>query len=261
MDRIVDPSLGSAVLAEHASRRQRGGRLGAALVVQLADDIVSGAYPPGSSLPTEAELGAAFGVSRTVVRESVMLLQDKGLVRIVHGKGTQVSDPQSWDMIDDVVLSAVVRHDDTLGILDELVNVRAALERDMAAAAAERATAQQRDRIHETFAAMERCAHDVAEFAAADVDFHDAVMDASGSRLARAIVTSIHGKARTTGRYHGSTSAARIAETLDEHRKILTAIDEGDTESAAAAMRAHIVGSWTRRRPAPRAGSGATMGE
>lgn len=249
MDRIVDPSLGSAVLAEHASRRRRGGRLGAALVAQLADDIVGGTYPPGSGLPTEAELGEAFGVSRTVVRESVMLLQDKGLVRIVHGKGTQVTDPQSWDMIDDVVLSAVVRHDDTLDILDELVLVRAALERDMAAAAAERATPAQLDRIRVAFDAMERSAYDVAEFALADVVFHDAVMDASGSRLARAIVTSIHGKARTTGRYHGSTSADRIAETLDEHRTILTAIGQGDKEAAATAMHAHITGSWARRRP------------
>ena len=47
-----------------------------------------------------------------------MLLQDKGLVRIIQGKGTLVLDPQSWNMIDDVVLSAVVRHDDTLGILE-----------------------------------------------------------------------------------------------------------------------------------------------
>ena len=250
MDRIVDPSLGSAVLAEHASRRQRGGRLGTALVAQLADDIVGGTYPPGSSLPTEAELGEAFGVSRTVVRESVMLLQDKGLVRIVHGKGTQVTDPRSWDMIDDVVLSAMVRHDDTLGILDELVLVRAALEQDMAAAAAERATPAQRDQIQVAFDAMERSAHDVAEFALADVVFHDAVMDASGSRLARAIVTSIHGKARTTGRYHGSTSADLIAETLDEHRTILTAIGQGDKAAAATAMHAHITGSWARRRPA-----------
>ena len=122
---IVDPTLGSAVLAEHASRRQHGGRLGSALVVQLVDDIVGGAYAPGATLPTEADLGAKFGVSRTVVRESVKLLQDKGLIRIVQGKGTLVTDPRSWDLIDDVVLAAVVRHDDTLGILDELVLVRA----------------------------------------------------------------------------------------------------------------------------------------
>ena len=76
-----------------------------------------------------------------MVRESVKLLQDKGLIRIVQGKGTLVTDPRSWDLIDDVVLTAVVRHDDTLGILDELVLVRAALEREMAAAAAGLASA------------------------------------------------------------------------------------------------------------------------
>ncbi len=177
------------------------------------------------------------------------MLQDKGLVRIVQGKGTLVTDPRSWDMIDDVVLSAVVRHDDTLGILDELVMVRAALEREMAAEAAGRSTPGQQDAIAAAYAAMERAAGDVAEFGAADVRFHDAVMDASGNRLARAIVTSIHGKARTTGRYHGSTSAELIADTLAEHQRILDAIRQGDAGAANAAMYAHITGSWARRRP------------
>jgi DNA-binding FadR family transcriptional regulator len=251
---IVDPALGSAVLAEHASRRQHGGRLGSALVVQLVDDIVGGVYAPGATLPTEADLGAKFGVSRTVVRESVKLLQDKGLIRIVQGKGTLVTDPRSWDLIDDVVLAAVVRHDDTLGILDELVLVRAALEREMAAAAAGRAAAAERELLTAAFRVMERAADDVAEFAAADVDFHDAVMDISGQRLARAIVTSIHGKARTTGRYHGAATAARIEETIDEHRRILDAICAGDADGANAAMYEHITGSWARRRPAAQAG-------
>jgi DNA-binding FadR family transcriptional regulator len=249
MERIVDPSIGSAVLAEHASRRRQGGRLGSAVVAQLADDIVGGSYQPGSTLPTEADLGAAFGVSRTVVRESVKVLQDKGLVRIVQGKGTLVTDPRSWDMIDDVVLSAVVRHDDTLGILDELVMVRAALEREMAAEAAERASGGQQAAIVAAYAGMERSAADVAAFSEADVEFHDAVMDASGNRLARAIVTSIHGKARTTGRYHGSTSAQAVADTLAEHQRIMDAIGRRDAAAANAAMYAHITGSWARRRP------------
>ena len=91
----------------------------------------------------------------------------------------------------------------------------------MAAAAAERASAEHRELLADAFRTMERAAHDVAEFAAADVDFNDTVMDISGQRLARAIVTSIHGKARTTGRYHGSATAARIAETIDEHRQLM----------------------------------------
>ena len=226
MDRIVDPSLGSALLADHASRRRSGARLGSAVVAKLVEDIVGGEYQPGETLPTEADLGEQFGVSRTVIRESVMLLQDKGLVRIIQGKGTLVLDPQSWNMIDDVVLSAVVRHDDTLGILEELIVVRAALEREMAAAAA-----------------------DADEFALADVRFHDVVMELSGNRLARAIVSSIHDKARATLRYRVATSADMIARTLDEHRAILDAIGRHDPAAANHAMHTHITNAWARRRP------------
>ena len=92
------------------------------------------------------------------------------------------------------------------------------------------------------------------------MDFHDTVMDISGQRLARAIVTSIHGKARTTGRYHGATTAARIAETVNEHRRILDAICAGDGAGANAAMYEHITGSWARRRPSARASLDSTAG-
>jgi len=253
VDRIVDPSLGSALLADHASRRRSGARLGSAVVVKLVEDIVGGEYQPGETLPTEADLGEQFGVSRTVIRESVMLLQDKGLVRIIQGKGTLVLDPQSWNMIDDVVLSAVVRHDDTLGILEELIVVRAALEREMAAAAAGRATPAQLEQLSEAFSAMRRAASasDADEFALADVRFHDVVMELSGNRLARAIVSSIHDKARATLRYRGSTSADMIVRTLDEHRAILEAIGRRDPAAASHAMHTHITSAWSRRRPAP----------
>jgi len=130
----------------------------------------------------------------------------------------------------------------------------------MAAAAAEQATREQREQLAEAFRAMELAVRDVAEFSAADVDFHDTVMDISGQRLARAIVTSIHGKARTTSRYHGATTAARIAETIDEHRRILDAICAGDAAGANAAMYEHITGSWARRRPAAQANLDAAAG-
>src|SRR4051812_44049752 len=111
-----------------APPRNRGDRLGPVVVAKLVDDIVSGRLATGAALPTEADLGEQFGVSRTVVRESVKLLQDKGLVNIRHGVGTVVLPESSWDMIDDVVLTALVRHDESLLILDEVVSIRAALE-------------------------------------------------------------------------------------------------------------------------------------
>jgi DNA-binding FadR family transcriptional regulator len=155
-------------------------------------------------------------------------------------------------MIDDIVLTSLVEHDETLGILDELIAVRAALEEEMAGLAATTATSEQLTLINESMTRMREVAGVVADFAAADVHFHDLVMEASGNRVGRAIVTSIHGKARTTGRYHGSTSPESIASTLVEHQRVLDALTAHDATAAHDGMRAHITDSWARRRPSAR---------
>src|SRR2546429_8199499 len=62
------------------------------LVARLTDDITSGKIPPGSRLPTEQELIAATGVSRTVVREAVAALRADGLVITRQGVGAFVPE-------------------------------------------------------------------------------------------------------------------------------------------------------------------------
>ena len=57
---------------------------------ELRQAITRGAYRPGSQLPTEAELCEMLGVSRTVVREALRVLEDDGLVARRHGVGTFV---------------------------------------------------------------------------------------------------------------------------------------------------------------------------
>jgi DNA-binding FadR family transcriptional regulator len=74
------------------------------------------------------------------------------------------------------------------------------LERDTAAGAAVARTDDHLSRLRAGITGMEQAADEMA-FSAADSGFHDTIMAASGKRLARAIVTSIHDKARTTGRY------------------------------------------------------------
>jgi DNA-binding FadR family transcriptional regulator len=219
------------------------------VVETLVDQIVSGRLTVGAILPSEAELGEQLGVSRTVVRESIKALQSKGLLSSRQGIGTVVRELESWDLIDAVVLSALVRHDETLAILDELVTVRAALEMAMAEEACRGRQPHDLTPVRAAFAEMTRHADHADEFSRADVQFHDAVMALSGNRLAKAIVTSIHDQARTTGRYHGSATKASIEMTLAEHRSILDALEQRDGARAGQAMRGHIVGSWERRRP------------
>jgi GntR family transcriptional regulator len=57
---------------------------------ELRQAILRGAYRPGSQLPTEAELGALLGASRTVVREALRILEEDGLISRRHGIGTFV---------------------------------------------------------------------------------------------------------------------------------------------------------------------------
>jgi DNA-binding FadR family transcriptional regulator len=247
---MADPfGVGHATPSEPMPQRVRSPKLGTTVVHQIVNEIVRGVYKPGSTLPAEAELCDLFAVSRTVIRESIKVVQEKGLVQIEHGRGTQVTDPRHWNLLDDIVLTAIVAHDSNLSFLDELVATRAALEADMAAGAAGSHNADDDLRIASALETMRSHVGRVPEFAAADVHFHDMVMAASRNRLGRAIVNRIHDKARQSMRYHGEYNDAVMLRTVEEHQAVLAAITAGDAQGAAAAMRVHILGSWSRRRP------------
>src|SRR3954471_18596206 len=120
--------------------RIRPGHLGVAVVRDLVQAIVTGSVAPGEILPPEATLSQQFAVSRTVIRESVKRLQEKGLVTVSQGRGTIVNEPSQWNVLDPDVLSTLVDHDETLVVLDELAIVRGSLEATMARAASARQT-------------------------------------------------------------------------------------------------------------------------
>ena len=71
---------------------QPGSPLRVAVYSRVAEAIRSGLLTPGSMIPTETELGADMKVSRTVVREALMLLEEDGLIRARRGVGRFVSD-------------------------------------------------------------------------------------------------------------------------------------------------------------------------
>ncbi|MFL6119533.1 FadR/GntR family transcriptional regulator [Actinophytocola sp.] len=244
-----DLAAGAGTVEPDPRRPRRRAKLGTTVVEQLVDDIVRGVLSPGTTLRPEIDLCDEFGVSRTVIRESVKVVQEKGLVRIEHGRGTTVNEPRHWNLLDGVVLTAVIAHDDNATFLDELVAVRTALEAEMAGRASHTRTDDDLLRIAAELDLMRANLYRTPDFAAADVRFHDMIMAASGNRLGRTIVNSIHDKARTSMRYHGEYNEAVMRQTLDEHEAVRAAIEAGDAAAAAAAMRAHILGSWQRRRP------------
>jgi GntR family galactonate operon transcriptional repressor len=229
--------------------RTPAARLGVAVVWDLVTAIVTGELTPGEVLPPEGVLSQRFGVSRTVIRESVKRIEEKGLVVVAQGRGTTVNPPSMWNVLDPVILSAMVDHDDTLGVLDELSIVRGSLEASMARAAAEQRTPE---RTAELRAAYEETVKRVGDFDAyneADAAFHYVIMEQSGNRLAANITRILFARARESSRFTGVPAPEAMTATLDEHRAIYEAIAAGDADGAAQATRDHISRAWARRRP------------
>jgi len=65
----------------------------------LRERILDGTYPPLSRMPSENELGQAFGVSRITVRQALGDLQKEGLIFKIHGKGTFVAKPKAFQNV------------------------------------------------------------------------------------------------------------------------------------------------------------------
>lgn len=222
--------------------------LGVVVVDELVDAIVSGRLAPGDALPPEGPLSEQFGVSRTVVRESVKRIEEKGLVTIARGRGTEVRPMTEWNTMDRVVLTALIKHDETLGILDELSVVRAQLESVMAAEAAQRRSEDQVAELDQALQRMRESTADEDAFRAADVAFHETVMELSRNRLAGNIARTLMDRALESSRYHGVDTPDAFAVTLREHEAVHAAISEGDPVRAQDAMNNHILEAWRRRR-------------
>jgi DNA-binding FadR family transcriptional regulator len=236
------------------ARHPRPARLGAAVVETLVDRIVSGELEPGTQLPTEPRLCEAFGVSRTVIREAVKILEQKGLIRIRQGQGTTTAAPGEWNLLDPMVLEASVRHDKDLRILDDLVDVRQVLEAQMARQAATRATPGEHAEMARLLDQMSVEVITPDRHVVTDLEFHDVIMRASGNRLGRAVVRTIHSEARASARYTGYPERADCEASNAGHTRIYECIVAGEPDKAAEAMAEHILGSWHRRRQ-PREGS------
>jgi DNA-binding FadR family transcriptional regulator len=154
----------------------------------------------------------------------------------------------SWNILDRVVLTALINHDDSLDVLNELSIVRARLESTMAASTAEHRTEEQLGQLRAAIERMRKAVDSPEDFSAADVAFHELLMALSGNRLAESIARILYERARDSRRFHGSISQQDLHQTVDEHEAVVTAIAASDAEGAERNMESLILDAWRRRR-------------
>ena len=228
---------------------RRPARLATAVLSTMVDKIVGGELLPESSLPTESALCEVFGVSRTVIREALKLLEAKGLVRVRQGQGTTVGPTEQWDLLDPLILDAAMRYADKFEILDDVVDVRVGLECQMTRRAAELMTDAQLRELRDALIALEKLLDQPEKYQDAEGEYHDLILRGSGNRLGRSIIRSIHPRARTNFRYRGAgVSADHMLMSHRGHVAIYERLAARDPDGAAEVMREHILGSWLERK-------------
>ncbi|SMF20594.1 DNA-binding transcriptional regulator, FadR family [Xaviernesmea oryzae] len=209
----------------------------------LVDKIVSGEIAEGSTLPNEAELKEHYGVSRTTLRESMQHLVAQGMVRSRTRAGTIVMPREQWNYLDPIVLDAAMRHPKDERFYKSLVDARLVLEPAAAAAAAENATTRQIMVIAEAFDDMV-AAHSLYTdaWSDADLEFHTAIINASGNWVFRQFATAIGAALLASFRITNRASQSH-ERALDIHRAVLEAIRMRDREGARRAMEVLVNGA------------------
>lgn len=187
----------------------------------LREAILLGRLRPGERL-MELQLADEMGVSRTPVREAIRKLELDGFVVMIPRKGAYVAGITIKDIAD-------------------VFEVRAALEGLAAGLAAERITDNELDQLERALVHVRdfQIGSDIGGFAEGDTAFHDIIYQASRNQQLVQIITHLREHIQRFRRTSLS-QPGRTKIALDEHRAIVEAIAERDTEQARILAREHI---------------------
>ena len=223
------------------SKTYRPEPLHAAVARELMARVMGGQYKPGDLLPVEPKLVTEFGVSRTVIREAVRSLNDKGIISVRQGSGMRVEPPDQWSYLDPVVLFELVKAGRSPTLFDELLEGRRVLEVQLAGLAARKRTAEEARGLADLLERMREHVSDPdpAEYNNLDLAFHELIAHAAKNRL---LFEAMRPIAETTrvGRFYTVSVRGGLERSLLGHAELLGAIEAQDELGAQQAMLRHV---------------------
>lgn len=221
---------------------------------QIMDLISRGELKPGDHLPSERELCKDFGASRSSLREALRCLSIVGVLDARVGEGTSVAEDGErflrkiieWRLITE-------RHD-----IENLLEVRMALEGVSAADAALHHTEEQIDKLRKLIGRMKAAVKDEKSYAALDLDFHIVLAEASGNSLVSGLIDLVRGQlVKALHKVLLVPHALPLAQK--EHCAIFEAVERGDADGARKAMQAHLEAHLRRYTGANKNGGRSDM--
>lgn len=210
-------------------------RLYEAVVNQIESLIISRQLSPGDAIPSERRLAELLGVSRSVVREAMRILERAGLIAIKPGRGAFVQDPSSQSI--SRPLSFLIRM--RAGTIENCLEFRRHLEPEIAYLAAERRSEEDLRDMEFFLQEMERDKEIPERFIEHDQAFHSALAESTGNPVFLLVLDStidlLHEMRQKT--MHISKPFKRDRQ---EHTEIFERVRNRDADGARAAMIAHL---------------------
>jgi GntR family transcriptional repressor for pyruvate dehydrogenase complex len=214
----------------------------------LSADIRAGIYKPKDRLPTEQELIARFGVSRTVIREALASLKAEGLVVTRQGSGAFVAEspfgppfritPDEMHSIPQMLY---------------LLQLRLAVEIEAAGIAAENRTGRALERMSQCLDLVDEGLRNGTSISQADYEFHLSIAAATGNpyfeRFIRFLRSTLRpGRAINPALKDPMVWHSYFTHVQAQHRQIYAAICEANPEGARRAARVHLEGALDEYR-------------
>jgi GntR family transcriptional repressor for pyruvate dehydrogenase complex len=202
---------------------------------RLVDDIAARRLKPGDPIPAERQLAQTLAVGRSSIREALRMVESRGLIASA-GNGTFVVADYGNPL--NASLALLMEMGD--GDLRQLFEVRKVLEVEMAGLAAERRSDEDVERMRRAIVAMDEGLGSAERYIAGDLEFHQAIVAATGNRIARSMMHAIRDVMRRAllSIYQIPGSPER---SMEQHRQILDAVVAGRPDEARARMREHLL--------------------
>lgn len=241
----MNPGLGAS--------RERG--LHAQVVDVLGQEIVEGRHAVGSIVNVD-ELGTRFGVSRSVLREALRVLQSLGMVEPRQRVGTQVLPRIAWDLMNPQVIVWRGRGTEYFTQMRELLELRLGLEPVAARLAAIAMTPIQAALVQQAATTMVESgtAGDGRRYLEADVAFHTTILQSCGNAVIGHFATTVEALLRTRVEEKRFTITDYTPAAADRHFALAAALADRGSEAAYAASFALLtdtVDEFVREAPTP----------
>lgn len=186
---------------------------------RLRQQIFARALEPGSWID-ELRLCTEFGISRTPLREALKVLAAEGLVTMKVRRGAYVTEMSERDV-------------------REAYQLLALLESDAAAQVAAHAADKDLQELQQLHDQLELQVGQRDAFFAANERFHMRLLEIEGNRWRLQIVTDLR-RVMKLNRHHSLFKQGRLDESLAEHRALMQALVQRQSEAAAAQLRMHF---------------------